>query len=190
MRKFITTAIILLILTFSLLYFQLPINIVRPVFHTEIIEQCAHRYNLDPLLVTALIKVESNFFSRAKSNRGAVGLMQLMPSTARELAAELGYKEFKPADIENPAVNVALGTYYLHKLGEEFRGNQILMLASYNAGNGKVQLWHQQNPLISVEIDDIPYKETRSYVKDVTWTYQWLKKIQKLKNFLRGKIPR
>jgi soluble lytic murein transglycosylase len=187
MRKFIFIIIAIAACLFSFLYFQTPFNIIRPVFHAETIEASARQAHLDPLLVTSLIKVESNFLTRARSHRGAVGLMQLMPSTADELADELGYKHFRPADLENPEINIKLGTYYLGKLHTTFNGNEILTLAAYNAGRGKVETWYRQNPLIAVEISDIPYKETRNYVTSVTGTYQCLKKIQSIKNFLQGK---
>lgn len=187
MRKFIIAIIIVVLFIFSLFYFQLPFNLIRPVFHHDIIEQCSARYDIDPMLVTAIIKVESNFFTRARSNRGAVGLMQLLPSTARELAVELGDKDFTLTDLEKPETNIRLGTYYLHKLINEFGGNQTLALAAYNAGRGNVTNWYHQNPMLGIESGDIPYKETRNYVNNVNGTYQWLKRIRQFTNLIRGK---
>jgi soluble lytic murein transglycosylase len=187
MRKIAVVFSIILLLLFSLFYFQSPFNLLRPVFHHDIIDRYAAQYGMDPLLITALIKVESNFFTRARSNRGAIGLMQLMPTTAVQLADELGFKGFKQSDLEDPEINIHLGMYYLHKLTTEFGGNQTLALAAYNAGRSKVMNWYQQNPLVGIETADIPYKETRNYVDNITGTYQWLKRIQSLINFIQGK---
>lgn len=187
MQKIVITAAILVLFFILLLYFELPFDLIRPVFHSETIVLYSRQYEFDPLFITALIKVESNFFRRARSDRGAVGLMQLLPSTARELAYELGYKTFSKTDLENPKINIRLGTYYLYKLRQEFDGNEILALAAYNAGKNKVQLWYRQNPLVSIETSDIPYPETRNYVDNVMGTYKWLKKIQKLKAQIQRK---
>ena len=165
----------------SLFYFELPFNLVRPVFHADAINRYANEYGLDPLLLTAVIKVESNFIRRARSHRGAVGLMQVLPSTARELASELGYKDFSGVDLENPDTNIHFGSFYIKILRDEFGGNMILAMAAYNAGRNKVRSWYDQNPLIGVEYSDIPYRETRNYVENVMNTYRWLLRIQKLK---------
>lgn len=178
MKKLIAAIIAVLIVS-VLSFTDLPLNLIRPVFHSDIIDRYATQYGFDPLLITSIIKVESNFFHRARSNRGAIGLMQLMPATAQELAVDLGYPIGR-LDLENPEVNIQLGTYYLSKLRNEFGGNTILAIAAYNAGMGKVKSWYAQNPLIDSETSEIPYKETRNYVENVTRTWQWLKKIRAL----------
>ena len=184
MRKVILVFFFFIVAVFLLLYSGLPFSILRPVFHADSVSRHCEKYKIDPVLVTAIIKVESNFFRNAKSHRGAVGLMQLLPSTAQELAPELGLKKFNAKDLEQPDINIRLGTYYLYKLKKEFMGDEVLALAAYNAGLGKVQSWHMQNPLISFDIADIPYKETRNYVTNVMKTYRWLKTIQTIKNRL------
>lgn len=175
----------LILILFSLFYFDLPLNLIRPVFHSDAINRYAAVNRLDPLLVTSIIKVESNFLRRARSHDGAVGLMQLLPSTARELSPELGYPDFSNVDLENPDTNIQFGTRYVRKLSDLFDGNMILTLAAYNAGMNKVRGWHLQDPLIGIAPDDMPYKETRNYVKNVMRTYRWLKKIQKLKTLIK-----
>ena len=166
---------------FSFLYFELPFNLIRPVFHADAINRAAKHYDLDPLLITAIIKVESNFLRKARSHVGATGLMQLLPSTAKELAPELGYDNFENVDLEDPDTNIRFGTLYIKKLINSFDGNIVLALAAYNAGRTRVKLWYIQNPLIGIESVDIPYKETRNYVKKVIKTHRWLKKIHELK---------
>ena len=183
MKKTVLIALASVLAIFiALVYFEFPLNLIRPVFHTDVIEHCAREFDLDPLLITSIIKVESNFFRRARSNRGAIGLMQILPSTALELAPELGYKDYLKIDLENPDTNIHFGSMYLKKLLTEFNGNVILAIASYNAGRTKVRGWYLQNPLVGVDYDDIPYKETRNYVKNVMRTYNSLSKIHRLAN--------
>jgi soluble lytic murein transglycosylase-like protein len=116
------------------------------------IDQAASRHNLDPNLVRAVIKVESNFNPNAVSRKGAMGLMQLMPSTARQLRVT------NPFD---PEQNVDAGVRHLKALLEEYRGNVPLTLAAYNAGEGAVAR--------SAGIPRIP--ETRDYVRRITALY-------------------
>jgi Transglycosylase SLT domain len=116
------------------------------------IEQAAARHNVDPNLVRAVIKVESNFNPNAVSRKGAMGLMQLMPATAREL------KLTNPFD---PEQNVDAGVRHLKHLMESFGGNVRLSLAAYNAGAGAVER--------SAGIPHIT--ETRNYVKRITELY-------------------
>ena len=116
------------------------------------IDQAASRHNLDPNLVRAVIKVESNFNPNAISRKGAMGLMQLMPSTARQLRVS------NPFD---PEQNVDAGVRHLKSLLQEYRGNVPLTLAAYNAGEGAVAR--------SAGIPRIP--ETRDYVRRITALY-------------------
>jgi soluble lytic murein transglycosylase-like protein len=116
------------------------------------IDEAASRHNLDPNLVRAVIKVESNFNPNAVSNKGAMGLMQLMPSTARQLRVT------NPFD---PSQNVDAGVRHLKALLQEYRGNVPLTLAAYNAGEGAVAR--------SAGIPRIA--ETRDYVRRITALY-------------------
>jgi soluble lytic murein transglycosylase len=113
--------------------------------------------------------------------------MQLLPSTARETARNLGYRRFTSEDLEDPGTNVRFGAYYYSRLLKDFNNNEILALAAYNAGQGKVQRWHRNDPRLGTEIASIPYRETRDYVIRVQRTYKWLKKIQRIRYLLHPK---
>jgi soluble lytic murein transglycosylase-like protein len=119
----------------------------------EAIEVAAARHNVDPELVRAVIKVESNFNSRAVSRKGAMGLMQLMPDTARNLNVS------HPFD---PNENVEAGVRHLRKLLDDFGGDLGRSLAAYNAGEKAVQ---QHNGIP-------PYRETQQYVRQITSLYR------------------
>ena len=118
----------------------------------SIIQEAAGRHDVDPNLVRALIKVESNFDAHAISRKGAMGLMQLMPSTARTLNVS------NPFD---PQQNVDGGVRHLKRLLQDFNGDVKLSLAAYNAGAGAV----------TRSIGVPPYAETRKYVKRITELY-------------------
>jgi len=154
----------------------------RPVLHKPVIDRYATAYRFDPLWVMAIIKVESGFYPHARSNRGAVGLMQLLPSTARDIAPELGLTTFQDSDLNQPDTNLKLGIYYLSKLQDMFPGDEVAVLSAYNAGPGITKQWRQGNPVL--DIDDIQYVETRRFVRNVERTYGYLKMIQGWKHLL------
>jgi soluble lytic murein transglycosylase len=185
--KILLPVLLALIIAASFLYLEFPLSVLRPVFFSDKINFYSEKYGVDPLFVIAIIKTESNFSKTARSRDGAIGLMQLMPATAKELSRELGYKAFEPADLVNPDLNIQLGIYYISKLSKEFNNNEILTLAAYNAGKGKVEQWYMLNPMLEVDINDIPYAETREYIKSVQTNYKWLKWIRNLRNLIRKK---
>jgi soluble lytic murein transglycosylase-like protein len=114
------------------------------------------RYGLDPRFVSAIIQVESGFVATARSPKGALGLMQVMPGTAAR------YGVSSPDDLLSPAVNVEVGTRYLRDIQEMFHGDLALTLAAYNAGEGSVVRYGMRVP---------PYQETQQYVHDVMTVY-------------------
>ena len=188
MKKVIAGIIVVILAVLSVFYLLLPLNVILPVFHVQTINYYSKEYNLDPLFVAAIIKAESKFLNRARSRAGAIGLMQLMPPTARELAAELGMKNISEKDLEDPKININLGTYYLSKLEKIFNGDPVLMLCAYNAGISNAASWKAGSTGGILKIEKIPYRETKRYVNNVLRTYEWLKQTQKIKKLIREKI--
>ncbi len=145
-----------------------------PRGHWPIVREQAVKQGLDPFLVTAVIREESAFAPRAVSRAGARGLMQLMPQTAEQVARQYHVPLGGPAPLEAPEVNVRLGTIHLAELLRDHGGSLSLALASYNAGQQQVRRWRERFRFADEEefTEDIPYTETRNYVKRVLGSYQ------------------
>lgn len=130
---------------------------------------------IDPYLTASLIRLESRFLPTAISPVGAVGLMQLMPGTVEQIARKRGLGEFTQSDLFNPNTNIRLGTYYLADLIEEFGRDWFPAICSYNAGPGAVKRWWDTRPPGQSEdefIENIPFTDTRLYIKQVLGDYQ------------------
>lgn len=135
-------------------------------YYTEI-RQYAAEFDIKPELVASVIYAESGFNKSAVSNRGAVGLMQIMPATAQEIASNLGVENYSDDMLYDPDVNIRFGCYYLKYLYNRF-GDNTLMLASYNAGPSVVYRWLSSNEYTTNGVlTTIPYKQTDEYVKKV-----------------------
>lgn len=128
---------------------------------------------LQPELIWSIIRTESHFRPEARSAVGALGLMQLMPFTARKLADETRLRGFATSQLLQPEVNVRLGARYLKRLLDKFSGSMPLMAASYNAGPHRVHAWVKNFGGLSMDefIEHIPFMETRNYVKKFARTY-------------------
>ncbi|MEZ5125613.1 MAG: lytic transglycosylase domain-containing protein [Thermoleophilia bacterium] len=142
---------------------------VYPLEHENTIRAAAAKNHVDPALVAAMIFVESGFDEDARSSQGAVGLMQVLPDTAKQIAHETGGSDFEVADLQDPNVNVRYGTYYLRRTLDQFDGDTVSAVAAYNAGEGVVQTWAAAAAAQgrSLRTTDIAYPETRAYVDDV-----------------------
>lgn len=129
---------------------------------------------VDPFLLAAIVKVESRFDPYACSDMGAVGLMQVMPSTANWVAQQMGYSNFHVDLLYQPEVNLLIGSWYLSNLLKEFDGNPVAALAAYNAGRGNVNNWLRSGQWNGTKEDlkNIPFPETREYVKSVLRSYE------------------
>ncbi len=157
-----------------------------PFLYREEIMTYSKKYGLDPLFVASIIKNESRFNPNAVSRTGAIGLMQVMPDTGRWVAKQMGFLDFTPEMLRDPATNIMMGTWYLRELKREFGGKIVLTVAAYNCGRGKVRELATKNgvdlgPCAEAELapwpgeevsEDFPVskitiRETRNYVRDV-----------------------
>jgi soluble lytic murein transglycosylase len=151
--------------------YALPVGVI-PEFRSLLTDR------VDPALVHALSRQESEFNAAAKSPVGASGLMQLMPATARAVAKAYKVK-FDSARLTNPAYNTQLGEAHLRDLIDSYRGSYFLSLAAYNAGGGRVTEWIKsfgdpRDPAVDPIdwIERIPFTETRQYVIKIMETLQ------------------
>lgn len=142
-------------------------EIALPLRHDDIIRQQGEVKNLDPALIAAVIYQESRFRPR-ESSAGALGLMQLLPDTAHFIAGKTGGSKFTTEDLATPQINIQYGAWYLRYLLDHFDDNEMTALAAYNAGIGNVQKWLAQSGQTHItSLDQIPFPETRHYVKNV-----------------------
>lgn len=146
-----------------------------PVETIQWIENQTLPGSADPYVVAAVMREESALNPKAISNAGAIGLMQIMPYTGEWIARQVGYEPFEPADLMNPDLNIRFGSWYLGHLAQQFNGNLILTIASYNAGPEAVMQWNK-NGLSPTDahdefVESIPFSETRSFTKRVLRSY-------------------
>jgi soluble lytic murein transglycosylase len=130
-----------------------------PLSYEHIVVGHAGNYELDPALLAAVIYRESKFDAGARSSSGAIGLMQLLPDTAKGIALHTGGSRFQVSDLYDPEINVRYGSFYLRRLLTKYNDTR-LALAAYNAGQANVDSWLAQG-------QEIVFPETREYVDDV-----------------------
>lgn len=139
-----------------------------PLEHKELIQRYATANNIQPTWAFAIMRQESAFAPDAASPSGALGLMQLMPVTAREVANKIGRRYSSNMDLLQPELNIALGTNYLSTVAQKFGGNLVLATAAYNAGPSRVKKWLPNNAMeADIWVENIPFQETRTYVQRV-----------------------
>ena len=130
-----------------------------PLEYEHIVRGHAQNYELDPALLAAVIYRESKFDADARSASGALGLMQLLPDTAKGIAVHTGGSRFRVRDLYDPEINVRYGSFYLRRLLVKY-GNERSALAAYNAGQTNVDRWLEEG-------EGIQFPETREYVDEV-----------------------
>lgn len=142
------------------------------------VAEAARQTGLPATLLIGLIRQESLFQPYAVSSANAMGLMQLLPTTARQVSRRIGRPAPSTTELKKPAVNVRLGSNYLAGLIQDFGGQVPVALAAYNAGPNAARRWLPGSALeLDVWVENIPYNETRSYVQRVMWhsvVFQWL----------------
>ena len=141
-------------------------QIIYPLKYWDLVKRYSEEKSLDPYLVVALIRQESTFNAGIRSPAGARGLMQIMPATGRTIAREQR-RRYQHSDLYNPEVNIQFGTHYFKKVLGQFGGRVDYALASYNAGPHRVRSWTRSGSNADPEefIEEIPFTETRNYVK-------------------------
>jgi soluble lytic murein transglycosylase len=128
--------------------------------YDHILRAHGQNYDLDPALLAAVVYAESRFDPNVESEAGAIGLMQLLPETAKGIALRTGGARFVVADLRDPEINVRYGAWYLDHLRRRYDGDLRLALAAYHAGPGNVDRWRRDG-------DGIAFPETRAYVDEV-----------------------
>jgi soluble lytic murein transglycosylase len=145
------------------------LDIRFPMAYQQPIQDQARARQINSTWVYAITRQESAFMADARSHAGAMGLMQLMPATARETARRYAIPYSGNHDALIPERNIALGAAYLSGLSQQFRGNRVLASAAYNAGPGRVRQWTRDMGSLPADvwIESIPFDETRKYVQSV-----------------------
>src|SRR5450755_2565009 len=136
-------------------------------YRTEI-SAAAREYQIDEAWAFGLARQESRFIADIMSSAGAVGLMQLMPATARWVARQIGRADYRQASLDQPQLNAQMGSFYLRHVLDRLDGMPVLATAAYNAGPGRAQAWRGTAPMEgAIYAETIPFNETRDYVKRV-----------------------
>ncbi len=140
-----------------------------PLAYREEVVNQARASALDPTWVYAVIRQESGFRPTARSPVGALGLMQIMPATGRQIARELREASADDPPLLQPDANIRYGVHYLRRMLERLQDNPVLATAAYNAGPNKVALWLPARAAVPADVwaETIPYRETRAYVQRV-----------------------
>lgn len=169
--------VLTLLIAVPLLALLPPVQrLLFPLRYEAELLQAARAAAVDPWLVAAVVYHESGFRPEAVSDEGAVGLMQLLPSTADWAAEESGLDSFEGASLRRPDVNLRLGAWYLAWLLERFEGNPVLALAAYNGGQHTVDEWRKgSGPSLTVE--ELPFPETRHFVQKVLDTRERYRRL-------------
>ncbi len=150
-----------------------------PKGYQDIVSTYARQYGVDELLVYSVIREESRFQKEVRSPANAVGLMQLIPPTARAVARQIGMSNFSTEMLTIPKVNIQMGIFYLKQVMDEFGGDVELALASYNAGPHRAAKWKARFYGLPKDefIEEIPFRETRNYIRRILRSYGAYKAI-------------
>ncbi len=161
---------------------SLPRALVRSLYPAgfgQLASDAAHQHGADPLLLLALVRQESGFDPNAHSRAGALGLTQVLPSTARGIAQETGRAEaLNSGDLYDPAVSLDYGAWYLAAMAQRYGGRLLPTLAAYNAGGGNVDRWLQRSGADpDLFYETVPFDETASYIERVYVGYRLYQRL-------------
>ncbi len=184
LAKILAIIIIVLLLYYTLFkVLKVDVKILKKIYplrYSEHVEKYSNEYNIDPYMVYAIIKAESNFNENAKSSSNAIGLMQIMENTAIETADKMNL-QVTEEDLFNPELNIKLGLKYFTNLLDKYNNNYYLAIIAYNAGIGNVDKWIE-NGIIkedASDIENVPFKETNNYVRKILRDYDIYKELYK-----------
>lgn len=178
-KVFKITGLIFLSIFISIFIFLIYLTWNYPIKFKNEIKKFSDKYSVSSYIVASVINVESSYNEKALSNKGAIGLMQILPSTGEWLAKKISIDNFSTQMLYDPALNIEIGTFYLKYLLNKF-SNLNTALCAYNAGEGVVSNWlsdknYSQDGKTLIKI---PYKETNLYIE----------KLQKNFNFYKLKV--
>ena len=168
-----------LLIATILVFLILGIFAFFPRKYDDLINKYSRIYNVESAIVASVINIESSYRKNCVSNAGAIGLMQLLPSTAHDMASRLDVN-IENEDLYNEEINIKLGVFYLSYLFDMFDGNLINTLAAYNWGMNNVKEWINRGNCDNGTIINIPVEETRNYLKKFNSNYFIYKNIYKL----------
>ncbi|AFS78006.1 lytic transglycosylase-like protein [Gottschalkia acidurici 9a] len=187
LRTVIAAVLIMAIIAIGLRY---GLNHVKktiyPIKYQDYIKKYSKEYNIDPLFVASIIKVESKFDKDAQSIKNARGLMQIASITGEWAAKEIGIENYNDDLLYDPEVNIRIGCWYIDKLRKQFNNNLQLVVAAYNGGSGNVSKWLKDERYSEdgKMLKKIPFKETDEYVDKVFNSYEKYNEIYGKNNFL------
>ncbi|MFO7819456.1 MAG: lytic transglycosylase domain-containing protein [Halanaerobacter sp.] len=178
-RKIVLIILVIVVIAALINSHKDLLKIVYPIYYKSFVFEAAVENGLDPYLLFSVMYVESKFNAQAVSNRGARGLMQIMPQTGQWIAKRLGDEDFEVDDLYEPEVNIKYSSWYLARLKEEFNDRLPVVLAAYNGGQGNVVQWLEDEKWDGKHenLTNIPFTETRGYVEKVTRIHQRYKYI-------------
>lgn len=144
-----------------------------PLHYQYLVEKYAEKYEVNAALIYAMILEESRYRSDAISWAGAIGLMQIMPSTGRELARQLNIRRFRTSMLKDPEINIRMGTKYIGYLNSIFDDNAMLVSGAYNGGPGRMKRWLDSKNIKDIDefVEKITIRETRLHIKKVINSY-------------------
>lgn len=168
-RNMIILTITFLVIVLIIDYSTTALKMIYPLKYKEYVTKYSMERGLDQYLIFAVIKAESGFDPNARSNKDAMGLMQITEQTANWGAGVLKIEDFKIEDLYDPETNIKLGCWYLQQLMKEFQNNTDLVIAAYNGGSGNVKQWLSKKEFSASgeHLDKIPFKETENFLKRV-----------------------
>ena len=155
-----------------------------PRYYADTVEKYAKMYNVDTFLIAAMILEESRYNAEAVSWAGAIGLMQIMPATGRELAQKLRIRRFRTSMLKQPDINIRMGTKYIGELNSWFDGNIMHVIGAYNGGPGRMERWVSTKNIKDIDlfVEKITIRETRLHIKKVIDSYDNYVEIYGKKN--------